>query len=810
MTGKSLVNKRNDMKDWFYEPSWKRACLNYERNIDKEKSKFIIFADDNNFTEEFLKSIKKEYTTNIVVIKSGLEYIKHSKNNFEIDINNISDYEKVFNYLKESDQIPTKILHLWGLNDFADDKLESYDNVLSYIYYSLLNISKAIGKLSILSRIEIDVITHNLFEFLGNESIDPIKSVIVGPVKTIPKEYENISCKCINISLSDRVNYSREISYLLKEVEQGHHDITPFNNIVLHHGFHRWVQTYDPVKLRNNSKTEIILKPQGVYLITGCLGSIGLSIAEYLAKTVNANIILLGRSFFPAKSDWDSWLAGNDMTNTISQKILKLKEIELHAAELVIKSCDVADEIEMKFLIDEITKKCGKINGIIHSAGIADGSLIQLRSIEDSEAVFRSKIKGTLIIDKVIKGIDLDFYILCSSLSSILSPLGQVAYNSANAFLDSFAYYKTRNNTFTVSIDWDAWKEVGMAVESMKKNIDRASLKHKEEVIHEEQKLDHYLFNRVYKISQKETAYEAIISPEKNWFLNEHRLYLGKAVMPGTAYLEVAYSAIECLSGLQNIELKDVCFLSPLIVENGREVRLRVLIINTDNGFNFTISSKLLLSQSDWDINVSGEATIVLRIDAIQKPKLDEIQKKFIEQEVIIFNNIEPDSQYGPRWNNKKWRKYLEGQELTQLELRDEYISDIDVFKLHPALLDMSTSSSFLEYFEKGETYLPFTYKRLIFIKSLPKTIYSYIVSHKSNRIGNDTLKYDISLFDENGNILVIIEEFTRKKFILQEKITSTGVSSSKLYEGTLDKYLNDASTPTEGLEVFKCVLSNE
>ncbi|MCP5050738.1 MAG: KR domain-containing protein, partial [bacterium] len=63
-----------------------------------------------------------------------------------------------------------------------------------------------------------------------------------------------------------------------------------------------------------------------------------------------------------------------------------------------------------------------------------------------------------------------DFFILCSSISVVTAPLGQAAYCAANAFMDHFAYYRTlKRREFTVSINWDDWREVGMAAEAVRK-----------------------------------------------------------------------------------------------------------------------------------------------------------------------------------------------------------------------------------------------------------------------------------------------------------------------------------------------------
>jgi acyl carrier protein len=107
----------------------------------------------------------------------------------------------------------------------------------------------------------------------------------------------------------------------------------------------------------------------------------------------------------------------------------------------------------------------GQIDGVIHAAGVPGGGMIQRKTLEEAEKILAPKVKGTLVLHELFKNTQLDFFVICSSLSSILGGFGQVDYAGANAFLDTFAHWNySKNGTFTTSINWDTWQEVGMAV----------------------------------------------------------------------------------------------------------------------------------------------------------------------------------------------------------------------------------------------------------------------------------------------------------------------------------------------------------
>ncbi|PJF38604.1 MAG: beta-ketoacyl synthase, partial [Phototrophicales bacterium] len=191
------------------------------------------------------------------------------------------------------------------------------------------------------------------------------------------------------------------------------------------------------------------------------MGGVGITLAEYLARTVQAKLILLGRSPLPQPETWDQWLATHDAEDAVSQKIRKIRRLEALGAEVLLLTADVCNLAEME-AIAKAVKRFGTINGVIHAAGVAGGGMISGKTPQIAESVFAPKVTGTLVLDQVLQKIDLDFLVLCSSLSSIVGGFGQADYCGANAFLDAFA--RCHSSRYTVAINWDTWQEVGMAV----------------------------------------------------------------------------------------------------------------------------------------------------------------------------------------------------------------------------------------------------------------------------------------------------------------------------------------------------------
>ncbi|MEM8831589.1 MAG: alpha/beta fold hydrolase, partial [Cyanobacteria bacterium P01_G01_bin.19] len=185
----------------------------------------------------------------------------------------------------------------------------------------------------------------------------------------------------------------------------------------------------------------LTISSKGSYLITGGLGSLGLQIARWLVEKGAKNLILLGRS------------EPNKNARTIINKL------ELQG---VIVETILADITDYDVLESAISPSA--IKGIIHAAGVLDDGLIQGQTWNRFNQVIAPKVTGAWNLHRLTKSIDLDFFVLFSSVASLIGSPGQSNYTVANAGLDAIACYRRSQDLPATSINWGAWGESGMAV----------------------------------------------------------------------------------------------------------------------------------------------------------------------------------------------------------------------------------------------------------------------------------------------------------------------------------------------------------
>ncbi|ETR68559.1 MAG: hypothetical protein OMM_04496 [Candidatus Magnetoglobus multicellularis str. Araruama] len=476
------TEKRIKITDWGFTFSWERTGITNTELSTVSRRTILIFMDDCGVGCHFDNLLSgKGY--DVIKIFKGLDFSPRSKNEFQINPKLADDYNRLLSHLTQFNLLPQKILHLWNItqqsnNNRWDTFVESqYDG-----YFSMQFIARAIGKQNLTSQFSFFVFNNNLQTINDNERIRLEKSTLLGAIKVIPKEYPNISCRNIDISNSYLTKFNeKDYCRLLHELE-----LENIHQEIAYRGSFRWVKKVIKIPLPKSDLP--LIKPGATYLLTGGLGGMGLVLARFIAEHAPVKLLLTGRSFFPLKKDWDPWVQKQGADDSISQKILKLKEIENLGSTVVTIQADCADLNAMETIIKKYRIGIDVIKGIIHAAGIADGKFIQRRDDQDCLKIMLPKIKGLYVLNQLFSFSKLDFVVICSSIASVIPSVGQIAYCAANIFFDNFAVENALGKHVNVkSISWDMWKDVGMGVRTLEElkeqRVAGLFIKHREAAI---------------------------------------------------------------------------------------------------------------------------------------------------------------------------------------------------------------------------------------------------------------------------------------------------------------------------------------
>lgn len=447
------------IEDWFYVPSWKRVPSPIDIGLAEEPGgrSWLLFVDDDGVgacVSERLESTGED----VIVVRMGEGFTTLEEMEYSINPESPGDYVRLCEALFDRGFTPTAIAHFWSVLDGSDagEMVEAIDLVHSRSFYSVLYLVGALRRVNPADPLKLSVVTSQAQDVIDQDHIFPAKATVSGLLDVVPQEQGMIATQSIDVVPSEIRSWDdRSLDRLIHELA----DRATAGQEVAYRGRYRWVRTYHPTPLPAPAGRPKLLRNQGVYLITGGLGGVGLAMAEYLAETAGARLVLVGRTGLPPRQEWNR--SSLDPDGQTADRIQRITAMEQGGAEVLVVSADVSDPRQMRAAIDVAEQQFGEIHGVVHAAGIAPTTIsgaLEYLDRDACEAQFLSKVRGLVVLDDVLGDRELDFCLLTSSLSTVLGGLGFGAYASANAFMDAFAQQSsTRPRRRWLSVNWDAW-----------------------------------------------------------------------------------------------------------------------------------------------------------------------------------------------------------------------------------------------------------------------------------------------------------------------------------------------------------------
>jgi acyl transferase domain-containing protein/thioesterase domain-containing protein len=773
-------------EQWFHRRVWKKSPA--EKTAPADHACWLLFLDETGVGSEISKQLKKA-GHEVLEVVAGDKYKRKRAGSYAIRPGMRADYDELLKDIVKHEHSPTRILHLWPVTDATAGR--SLDQALDLCFYSLLFLAQAWGDQD-LGAAEIACVSNGLQSVAGEKVVEPTRAALLGPVRVIPKEFPGVVCRSIDLdrNIQDRRTAASDI---IAECS-----LRSADSCVAYRQSERWVESFEPTTLRTQTSSAR-LREKGVYLIVGGLGGIGLVVAEHLARTVHARLVLVGRTPLPPASEWQAVLDQPNGANGARQKITKLREIESLGAEVLTISADVTDSKQIAEALRIARQRFGDIHGVIHAAGLIEDGPLQIKTRESATRVLAPKIQGTVVLQQALGHSKLDFLLLFSSISSLAPPAGQVDYAAANAFLDAFALSQAGQPV--TAVNWGLWADVGMGGRDVAGS--------------------HSIVGRRLVQTATETVFSASLSCEKDWLLSEHRFKNGSSLIPGTGYLQLAAAALGNVNNRfePGVDFEDVFFLAPLTVAPDETREVRVRLRRQRSGFRFSILAKEVQTKDkEWTEYASGQ------IARNQKPipadrNVAEIHRRCSSRRIDFDDQHRTRQEkyfdFGPRWRNLQSLHIGEREALAELQLGQNFTADVETWPLHPALLDLATGSALYliqGYGESEALYLPLSYKRITFYRPLPARFYSHIRCRQENTAQREIATFNLTLLDSDGHVLAEIDEFSLRRMAttsdspnpaLRLRVSATDSESAELIE-------SQGMSSVDGIRAFDKILSSD
>jgi acetylornithine/succinyldiaminopimelate/putrescine aminotransferase/predicted amino acid dehydrogenase/acyl carrier protein len=430
-----------------HRPVWRPTSLAAEAALTS--GSLLVFADAAGVGPALARALTAERVITLVTRGPGFRAV--SERAFEVNPDNPDDYASLWQALIARQEMPAEIVHCWacdagvpGTNDLSAGVGDSF--------FSLVHLVRTLRNAKAGPDLVLRVVTaDSQMTAPGDPCTRPMSALAWGLARVLGLEYRPWRVQCLDTTLTD-AGPEQAAALLLPDLAAPPCDV----EVAFRKG-QRLTPTEETVTSAECAALPSPVRADGVYLITGGLGGIGLALAEWLARRGGSlRLILAGRTVLSAGGE--TGLAAEDPSTR--RRLEAVSRLEALGAKVESVAVDVGDVDAVRRLVADIRERHGRLDAIFHSAGVLRDGLLQGKQLASVADVFRPKVSGALALDAARDDVPL---VLFSSVVGWLGNVGQADYAAANRFLDSFAAHCAAQGRPTHCIAWGPWAEVGMA-----------------------------------------------------------------------------------------------------------------------------------------------------------------------------------------------------------------------------------------------------------------------------------------------------------------------------------------------------------
>ncbi|MFW6085618.1 MAG: SDR family NAD(P)-dependent oxidoreductase [Myxococcota bacterium] len=773
------LEKTPRIRDWGYRPTWKRCAP--EERPDPPAASWLLFLDDAGIGDRLAARLRDRGHP-VVTVGPGDRFAKLGPDAYTLSPERGREgYDALVADLVSSGRAPTRIVHLWLLTADETSRPGSsfFHRNQERGFYSLFFLAQAIESEGLTRPLHLTVVSNGM-QRVGDEALPyPEKATVLGPCEVIPHELSGVTCCSIDAPLpqsdarpplpwrglarglrSGRARGAALDAWVTPLEEDLHAD--PSNAVIAYRFGKRWVRDHQPQPLEAAPGAGPGLREGGTYLITGGFGGVGAVMAETLARRCRARLVLLGRRGLPPRSQWDDWLRDHGQSDPVRRRIALVRELEALGAEVMATAGDVTNVEQMRAVVAGASERFGPIHGVIHAAGVVDDALMSLKDVAAVEQVFAPKVQGTLVLGEVFAECPPELMVLFSSTSTVTAPAGQVDYVAANAFLEAYADARTEGPTRIVALQWGVWNEVGMAVRAL-------ATKRSSPDAADGEPARGPLLDEMTRPTQGQTVLRTHLSPGTHWVVHEHRTAGGRALLPGTAFLELAAEALAEVGEESPFTVEDLYFLHPLYVPDvGGPREVRTTLVRSEEGYRMEVRARCDADgKRGWQLHAEARLSL-LDLPPPQRLDLSAIQARCEGRCDRDPNGLHTGQarhvRFGDRWRVLREIRWGAGEALAHLRLPSRYEGDLTTgYRLHPALLDLATgfAMELIEGYDADRLWIPVSYGTVRVHARLPEELRSWVRVRDGGSNDAAFVAFDVVLTDPEGRVLVEVDELS-------------------------------------------------
>jgi acyl transferase domain-containing protein/NAD(P)-dependent dehydrogenase (short-subunit alcohol dehydrogenase family)/acyl carrier protein len=435
----------------YYVPEWHHVKQTDESG---DLLSLLILYDPE---KQLANSIGVNVAKNIITIGDQSSQCKNDSNEQIIDFENETASESTIKEIIENNISTSEkgaifyFIPEWDLNNISANA--SINKRVRDTFKPLLIITKALSKTHVARQLPLIIVSKNAAVVLPADNANAfISSGAMGFSVSAMTENPALVIKYVDIDSDTQIS-GHYINHLKNETLTAINAHANENKLAIaYRKNQRYMRKFHKQTLHSHGVKDA--HSNSVMLIVGGLGGIGIEIIKRVVASDNIKIAIVGRSAL----------------NGQKQRVLnRLQNINPHVQYYV---ADVTNYTETNQVIGNVVEKWQKIDLVIHCGGVVDDRLLVSKNWRSFQKVLDPKLTGTWNVHRATQGLDLKYFVVFSSIVSIIGNRGQIDYATANALLDGFIQFRKKNNYpgKSIAINWSLWDGVGMGENLLAKN----------------------------------------------------------------------------------------------------------------------------------------------------------------------------------------------------------------------------------------------------------------------------------------------------------------------------------------------------